>query len=333
MDVSASWTHFLATAVSLSTYSSIHLSFYLLLKKSISCLCLAKSFISNCKLRDAPNARTLSAAKRLFASFSWRRWHVQCFVDLPYLPAGSGQNWPLYVALTLMLGQMLGIARYRPHGCKLSILCQGLYICLTWTKQNLHYHRYFFGYSNANFLSWLHGYFVFYIRLKWCVERNVTRHPFRWRICFLYWSTIRFQLLFTPMYPGKEQTTSDRLTANCGTIGIPWNLQLHAARFILSRKCKLTVIHSIVTCSVWYITQEFPIFVFIFLAISTTASCGSTNTSDQCDWVSIKLNNGHFIEFGPGWDTAAMQTPVCPPWCCNCSHRQYNLGQTFQTSM
>jgi hypothetical protein len=125
--------------------------------------------------------------------------------------------------LTLMLGQMLDIARYRPHGCKLSILYQGSYIWLNWKKQNLHDHCHMFGYSNANFLSRLEGYCVSNFRLKWCVERNITRCPFCRRIYLLYLSTIRFQLLVTSMNPCHQQTISDRLTANCRTIGISWN--------------------------------------------------------------------------------------------------------------
>jgi len=127
----------------------------------------------------------------------------------------------------------------------------------------------------------------------------------------------------------NQQTTSDRLTANHGTIGITCNLQLYSAGYILSRTCKFTVIHSFVTCSLLYISQDFPLFVIIFLTCSTTASHGSPNTSARCDWIRIEPNDRRFIECAPGWDTAAMQTPVSSPRRCNCSHWKYGSGRTY----
>jgi len=44
----------------------------------------------------------------------------------------------------------------------------------------------------------------------------------------------------------------------------------------LSKTGTLNVIHSIVTCSLLYIAQDFPFIVIIFLTISTTASHGCT---------------------------------------------------------
>jgi len=32
-------------------------------------------------------------------------------------------------------------------------------------------------------------------------------------------------------------------------------------------------------------------------------------------------------------DTAAIQTPVSPPRCCNCSHRKHNPGRTFKNGL
>jgi len=122
----------------------------------------------------------------------------------------------------------------------------------------------------------------------------------------------------------NEQPTSDRLTANRGTAGITFNLQRFAAGYMLSRMSKFTFIHSLVTCSLLYIPQDFPLFVIIFLINPTTASHGSTNTSTHCELIWIKPNVWHFIQCAPGWDPAATQTPVSPPRHCNCSHWKYD---------
>jgi hypothetical protein len=57
---------------------------------------------------------------------------VDCGADLPDLPAGSGENIfledkPLDCVLLLLLGEMLNVSSYGPHGGKLSLLCQGSY--------------------------------------------------------------------------------------------------------------------------------------------------------------------------------------------------------------
>jgi len=68
--------------------------------------------------------------------------------------------------------------------------------------------------------------------------------------------------------PVNKPTTSDLLTANDGTVGIPCNLQLYPAGFRLNRKCKFAVDHSILTWRYLYIPQNFPLlFVIIFLTL------------------------------------------------------------------
>ena len=130
----------------------------------------------------------------------------------------------------------------------------------------------------------------------------------------------------------NKQTSLDWLTANLTTVGITCNLQWYAAGYVLRRTCKLTVIHSLVTCSLLYIPQDFPLFVIIFLTFSTTASHGSTNTSARCDSIRIEQNSGRFIQCTPGWNTASMQTPVSPPRRCNCSHWKYGPEHSFKKS-
>jgi hypothetical protein len=128
----------------------------------------------------------------------------------------------------------------------------------------------------------------------------------------------------------KKQTSLHRLTANHGTIGMTCNCHWCAAGYILSKMCKLIVIHSLVTCSLVYISPDFPLFVIIFLTFATLARHGSTNTSARCDSFRILLNDTLFMQCAPGWDTAATQTPVSPPQCCNCSHQKYGPGNTFK---
>ena len=157
---------------------------------------------------------------------------------------------------------------------------------------------------------------MFHVRSRLCVETNITRQPFRHSISILYLSNTRYQLWFTSMYLCKhtnKRWSSDQLTANRGTIGITSNLQRYAAGCILSTMCKLTVIHSLVTSSLLYIPQDFPLFVIIFLTFSTTASHGSTNTPARCNSIEIEPNSRRFIQCAPGSDKTATQTPVSPP--------------------
>jgi len=229
----------------------------------------------------------------------------------------------------------LDVARYGPHGAKPSLLCQGLYVWSIRTKQKLRFDRYFSWNSTINRTWWHDSYRMSHVRSQLCVGTNITRWPFRRRISFLYLSNTRYQLSFTSMYPCKQtnkQTSSDQLTANCGTVGITSNLQQYAAGCILSRTCKLSVIHSHVTDSLLYSPQDFPLFVMIFLTISTTASHGSTNTSARFDSIRIEPNGGRFVQCTPGRDTIATQTPVSPPRLCNCSHRKYGPGRTYKKS-
>jgi len=49
-----------------------------------------------------------------------------CHICPPEVAKGSfSDHWPLYLVLTLLLGEMLDDARNGPHGGKLRLLCQG----------------------------------------------------------------------------------------------------------------------------------------------------------------------------------------------------------------
>jgi len=128
----------------------------------------------------------------------------------------------------------------------------------------------------------------------------------------------------------NKQTSSYRLPAYRGTVGITCKLQLYAAEYNLSRTCKLTVIRSIVTSCWIYIPQDFPLFVIIFITLSTTANDGSTNTSSWGVWIRSEPIDGLFIKSASGWNTAATQTPVSPLRHCNCSHQEYDPGRKLK---
>jgi len=99
---SASSTCFLTTAVSLSTYSWIHFSFSALLKKWVSHRFSAASFYLDCKLRNATMAWTISVSKHIMAWFAWWRRCVDRFLDLLYLPCGTGEMF-CFEALTIVV--------------------------------------------------------------------------------------------------------------------------------------------------------------------------------------------------------------------------------------
>jgi hypothetical protein len=63
-----------------------------LVKKSISCRFSAASLILDRKLHNAPRARTLAAFEPLFPSGTGWRHYGERFVDLPYFPAGGGEE-------------------------------------------------------------------------------------------------------------------------------------------------------------------------------------------------------------------------------------------------
>jgi hypothetical protein len=159
ISVSMSWTRFLATPVSISTQFLTHFSFSPLLKLCSSCHFSTTSFFLDRKLCNASLVQTLSDSKPLLPSFAWWHRHVDIFVQLLYLPTGSGEkffsdHWLLYRMLTMLLGAMLYVARYGPHGGKLSLLRQGSYVWSTVTLQNLRFDHHLSWNCNTNRTLW-----------------------------------------------------------------------------------------------------------------------------------------------------------------------------------
>jgi len=99
---STSFTCFLAPVVSLSTESSIDVSFSSILKMGISHYFSATSFLLDRTWRNVSKAQTLSASKPLLLSFPWWLCCVNHFVVLPYMPTGIGEKFILGT-LTIVL--------------------------------------------------------------------------------------------------------------------------------------------------------------------------------------------------------------------------------------
>ena len=125
---------------------------------------------------------------------------------LEVVNSSFSEHWSMTQVFPLLLGEMLNVARYRPHGGKLTLWCQGSYVWSTRTKKNLLFDRPFHWNSNANCTSWLDGYYVFDVRSWQWIVRNITRQPVRRRICFFYLVIMRYQLSFTSTYACKPTT-------------------------------------------------------------------------------------------------------------------------------
>jgi len=140
----------------------------------------------------------------------WTALSICRICPLQVKKSSFSDHWPLCRVLTLLLAEMSDVARYGPHGGKLCIKCQGSYVESTPTKRNLSFDRQFIWNSNTNHTWSLNSYRVFCVRSRRCVETNITRCPFRRRISFLYLSNMRYQLLFTSMYPCKQTNKKHR---------------------------------------------------------------------------------------------------------------------------
>jgi len=109
----------LATAVSLSTWSSIHISFSSLLRKCVSLLSFTASIFLDRTLRNAPRARTIYTSRLLLPSFAWWYCRVEHFIDSLYLPARCGETF-FFGALTIVV--CVDYVVWRDVGC-----------CMIWT--------------------------------------------------------------------------------------------------------------------------------------------------------------------------------------------------------
>jgi len=128
------------------------------------------------------------------------------------------------------------------------------------------------------------------------------------------WQSLDFGCHTPRVTPVSTQTSSDRLTANRGTVGNPCNLQPNAAGFILSRICKLAATESLLTWSRLCIPQDIPLhFVIIFLSYSTPATDGYPNHSARWERPQFKPIDGRFIPGATPRHTATTQRVVCPP--------------------
>jgi len=132
----------------------------------------------------------------------------------------------------------------------------------------------------------------------------------------------------------NKLTTSDWLIVSCCTVGNPCNLQPDAAGVNLGMIYNLAATFAILTWSKLYIPQDFPLlFSIIFLSNATPPNHGYTIISHRGGKIRIELNDGHFVPYITHSDTARMQTPVRSLWRCQCSHKTYEPGCTFNNCL
>jgi len=101
------------------------------------------------------------------------------------------------------------------------------------------------------------------------------------------------------LIPVIKQATSDRLIANCGTVGNPCNLQPYSVGYIMSITIMLAATYSFLTWSELFSPQGFPLLlVIIFLSYSTPAHYGYTTTSPWWERIKYWQIGGGYIKYG-----------------------------------
>jgi len=64
----------------------------------------------------------------LYSPHDVRVWNASSICHIRQLEVAKGsfsEHWPLYLLLTLLLGEMLDVAKKEPYGGKLCLLCHG----------------------------------------------------------------------------------------------------------------------------------------------------------------------------------------------------------------
>ena len=144
----------------------------------------------------------------------WIAWSICHLRPLDVVKGSFSEHWPLYLVLTLLLGNMLDVARYRPHGGKLHLLCQVWKVWSTSTKQNLRCDCHYMGNCHANRTSRLDRKRVIHLRSRRYLETNITSCP-----VYIY-HTSDFSCRWLWCIPGNKHATSNRLTPNHGPVQI-----------------------------------------------------------------------------------------------------------------
>jgi hypothetical protein len=145
---------------------------------------------------------------------------------------------------------------------------------------------------------------------------------------------MRYQRLFITMCHSKH---TNNIIPTYSKSGGCWNpMQLYAvlryaARFSLNFRCKLPDTHCLLTCSELYIFQDFPLHFVIIILTFAQQQVMPTKTL-QPGAIGAKSNRtaGASTSAPRGETQQQRQTTVCPPRCCNCCHRTFDQGRTFQ---
>jgi len=131
--------------------------------------------------------------------------------------------------------------------------------------------------------------------------------------------------------PVNIQISSDWLTSNCGNVETPIKRQLHTVAIIISRTGKLADAHSISTGSYLCCPQNIPhLFIIIFLCSVTGGNHGCTITWARWGQIRVEPTSSCFSQCASHWDTTILQTPLSPPWCCQCHHWIYDPAHTLE---
>ena len=129
---------------------------------------------------------------------------ICCSCQLVLATGSFSEHRPLYSVSTLLIGEMLEVARYGPHGGKLHLVYRGWWGYSTWRKKNLHFDHHYIGNSNANHITLHDVYCMFHVRSWGCFEKNISRRPFRQRICCLYITNRRFSHSLTLIHTSEQ---------------------------------------------------------------------------------------------------------------------------------
>jgi len=110
------------------------------------------------------------------------------------------EHWPLQFAWTVLLGEMLDVARFGQYGGKLHLLCQSWYVYSSWTKQNLPPDCQWISNSDANHTTWPGCYGHFHVISRGLFETKISRRPFPWSISYLCHAIRQFWRSYTAIY-------------------------------------------------------------------------------------------------------------------------------------
>jgi len=126
--------------------SCLQWAFFIVFPLQVSVWIMHSTMLLGLRLFLLPNPSCLDL---LFDVVELSTLSIWCICQLE---VGNQSFWEyrkLYFGLNLLMGKMLDVARYGPHGGKLCLLCQGRYTWLICTMQYLSFDHHYIGNSNV----------------------------------------------------------------------------------------------------------------------------------------------------------------------------------------